>query len=85
MCDKAIYIDKENHISYLYKAKSLQQITKYEEAISCYDKVLDIDAHNEEAIKNKKIILEVIRKEKIINEIKSSYQNKDYSKSNGVI
>ena len=33
LCNKAIEIDKENHISYLYKANSLQQVSKYNEAV----------------------------------------------------
>ena len=76
LCDKASDIDKENHISYLYKANSLLQLSRYEEAIRCYDKVLSIDANNKEAIKNKEIAEEAFRNE----EIKSSSENKDYPK-----
>ncbi|HSF49806.1 MAG TPA: tetratricopeptide repeat protein, partial [Nitrososphaeraceae archaeon] len=82
LCDKAIDIDKENHKPYLYKAKSLQHLSRYEEAVACYYKVLAIDKNNEEAIKNKKITIEILNKERftsLINEIKKCYENKDYS------
>jgi tetratricopeptide (TPR) repeat protein len=82
ICDKAIETGKENYIPYLYKAKSLQQLSRYEDAISCYDKVLSIDKNNQEAISNKEIAKANIKKQRylsIIEEIKVSYTNKDYS------
>jgi tetratricopeptide (TPR) repeat protein len=82
LSDKAIDIDQQNYKPYLYKANSFQQLSRYEEAISCYDKVLSIDANNQEAISNKDIAKANIKKQKylsIIEEIKISYTNKDYS------
>jgi tetratricopeptide (TPR) repeat protein len=68
ICDQAIDIDEDNYISYLYKANALLQLSRYEEAIACYDKVLaidvlTIDANNREAIKNKKIAEENLKEQ----------------------
>ena len=78
-----LQIDGKDVKSWTSKANILVKLKRYEEAVVCYDKVLAIDINNEEAIKNKKITLEVIRKERftpIIKEIKNCYENKDYSR-----
>ena len=81
LCDKAIDIDKDNHKAYLYKANSLLKLSRYQEAIDYYDKVLAVDVNNKDAIKNKQTALSVLR----IDEVKNSYENKDYSRGTRVM
>ena len=56
LSNKAIKINPKNHLSYLYKGYTLQELTRYEEALQCYDKILKIKPKHADVSKKRKII-----------------------------
>lgn len=62
ICDKAIGSNHNNPILYVYKGNSLHELKQYEEAIECYDKALEIDPQNADALNKRKVILDQVVK-----------------------
>ncbi len=51
MSDKLIEIDASNIEAYSLKAYASYKLNRFDEAIACYEKVLEIDPNNEDAKK----------------------------------
>ena len=65
LSEQALELEPGNTLSYLYKGHALNELKKYKEAIQCYDKVLEIEPKNTEAMNKRKKIQEQLDKESV--------------------
>ena len=63
LCDKAMELELNSPILYIYKGNSLYKLKQHEGALKCYDAALEINPQNYEALdKKRKIIQEQTNK-----------------------
>jgi WD40 repeat protein len=58
LCDKAMELELNSPILYIYKGNSLYKLKQYEDALKCYDAALEINPQNYEALNNKRKIIQ---------------------------
>ena len=61
--NKSIQINPSISDVYLAKGKTLIELERFQEAIECYNKVLEIDSNDSEAINKRNFLLEKIQEE----------------------
>ncbi|WP_454784909.1 tetratricopeptide repeat protein [Legionella sp. WA2024007413] len=71
-----LYQDLNNEQGYYNQGNALAHMGQYEEAIKAYDKALAINAANQDAIYNKKLVEDLLKKDKEKKQNKDQ-QNKD--------
>ncbi|HHF0571615.1 TPA: tetratricopeptide repeat protein, partial [Legionella anisa] len=71
-----LYQDLKNEQGYYNQGNSLAHMGQYEEAIKAYDKALAINSTNQDALYNRKLVEELLKKDKEKNQNKDQ-QNKD--------
>ncbi|SIR83788.1 Ca-activated chloride channel family protein, partial [Fluoribacter gormanii] len=71
-----LYQDLKNEQGYYNQGNALAHMGQYEEAIKSYDKALAINSANQDAIHNRKLVEDLLKKDKEKNQNKDQ-QNKD--------
>ena len=75
-------IDNKDIKSWSAKGNLLLKLERYKEALEAYDEILKLDPDNTDAKQNKEVATKELKKQEfssLINEIKSKFQNQDYS------